>query len=331
MMRFSPTSPGAAETARSSISWIRSFSLLGALILSLAALFPAASHAQAQGAFAASRIDTVRGASGTSTTTTAGDDFYSKLGLLDVEILGDKQTPVIQPWTTAFGATGFYTNNATLNGVNKQDDYFMAASALIAYEPRLTDGVAGLFAIRQDVFRYDQLKALDFEYLEASAGASALVPGLPNTVATLRYVYTRLTGTDWNESFYQDHGIAGGLTTKWRYSETFSFVAGVNAQVSLDASPSSGRRDDYSAFAAIVCQPVEKVQLTAGYVGSYYRYGFAGRDDFNQVFRLGLVVRPVRWLWIGASVAYAFNRSDLDAFDYGAWTAGLGAGAEFHF
>ncbi len=287
--------------------------------------------AQAQtpeGGFTASRLSTVRDGLG-HTGAAPSSDFASQLDLLEVEVLGENVEP--EPWTAAFSTSGFYTNNAALNGVNKVDDYFGVASAMVAFQPQVTESIAGLLAIRQDVYRYDEFESLDFEYLEASAGATFRLAELPNTVATVRYVYTRLTGNDWNAAFFEDHGIAAGLATRWRYSETFGFVAGVNAQICLAPQPSSGRRDDYSLYAAFVMRPVEKLEITAGYTGSYFAYGFAGRDDFNHIFRLAAVFRPVRWLWIGASASYAMNYSNVEAFDYGAFTTGLGVGAEFQF
>ncbi|MGV3664009.1 MAG: hypothetical protein ACO1TE_27805 [Prosthecobacter sp.] len=280
------------------------------------------------GGFTPSRLSTVRDGMA-HTGATPSSDFASQLDLLEVEVLGETAEP--QPWTAAFGTSGFHTNNAALNDINKVDDYFGVASAMVAFQPKITDSIAALLAVRQDVYRYDEFEALDFEYLEASAGATFRLAQVPNTVATLRYVYTRLTGNDWDSAFFEDHGIAAGLSTRWRYSETFGLVAGVNAQVCLAPQPSSGRRDDYSVYVAAVIRPVEKLEITAGYTGSYFAYGFAGRDDFNHVLRVGAVFRPVRWFWIGASASYAFNYSNVDAFDYGAFTAGLGMGAEFHF
>lgn len=278
--------------------------------------------------FTASRLNTVRSSMG-QTGSAVGSDFSAQLGLLEVEVLGEAAEPT--PWTAAFSTSGFFTNNAALNDVSREEDYLGVASAVAAFQPQVTDNVAALLAVRQDVYRYDRFESLDFEYLEASAGATIQLAEVPNTVATLRYVYTRLTGNSWDAPVFQDHGIAVGVATRWRYSETFGFVAGANAQVCLAPQPSSGRRDDYSVYAAAVIRPVEQLEITAGYTGSYFAYGFAGRDDFNHILRLGAVYRPVRWFWLGASVSYAFNYSNVDAFDYGAVMAGVGAGVEFRF
>lgn len=303
------------------------FGILTVLSCFLASATPGAAQAP-QGSLTATRLNTVRGGLGHTGSTPSGD-FASQLGLLEVEVLGEAAEP--RPWTAAIGTSGFYTNNAALNGVSKQEDYFGVASAMVAFQPQLTETLAALLAVRQDVYRYDRFEALDFEYLETSAGATLRLAQVPNTVATLRYVYTRLTGNSFDSDYFQDHGIAGGLATRWRYSETFGFVAGVNAQVCLAPHPSSGRRDDYSMYVAAVIRPVEKLEITAGYTGSFFSYGFAGRDDFNHAVRVGAVYRPVGWFWIGASAAYAWNFSSVDAFDYGALTAGAGMGVEFHF
>ena len=259
-----------------------------------------------------------------------GPDFSTDTGGLDVRILPLTEVP--DHWTVAASVNEFYSTNATLEGVTKRPDFYTALTGLVGYTPDIVPGILrGLFTVREDIFRYDKLSPLDFEYLEASAGLGLSLPQIPNTVLSVRYVYSLLTDSAFEASNFDEHALNIALQTNWRYSQTFQFAAGLETQQSLQASPEAGRRTDYLVRAAFLYQPLESLQCSIGYVGGYFNYGFLGRDDFNHVFRVGITYHPVKWAWVGASASYVVNDSNHGAFSYDEWLIGLGAGVEFHF
>lgn len=308
-------------------------------LLLLALSLPAALQAQnradtARGAAAQSNFSGNAalpdgGASGSSTGETApaleGDEEYGVQKVL-------YKRSNWEPWSFRFDFGGSYTSNVALVDKGEVDDFYLQSGVTLGYVPQIKGGLFGRAVVSDQIYRYDEADAFDFDLLRAQAGflyafpraGTSFDPLLGNLVLSVDYNFYRIAEPwDWSSESFDNHSIALGADKTWRFSRGHSLTAGLAADWSLDASRPQPQRDEYTAYLAYKVKWTSNLESTLAYRAAIYDYSEVDRSDFNQIVSLGMECKIRDWLRLNTAVAGTFNNSDRTAFDYNSFNAGV--------
>lgn len=236
-----------------------------------------------------------------------------------------------QPFSAFVEIGAFVTNNVALVKTDPQSDRFLVATTGAAFSQRFSTNFRFDVSTRASVYRYDQVRALDFQSIDASVGIAWKPAQLRGAEALLRYTFTDLTTAEHTREFYKNHAVLLGLQKVVSFTRAQAFYAGVSAQWSF-AEPQPAGRDEYVAYAGYRAQLTRSIDTDVFYrFGRYvYRQG-DGRRDNNQTVSLGLHYSPTEWLSFSATGFYGFNRSNRRVFDYEVANAGVGLQVSMRF
>ena len=115
-------------------------------------------------------------------------------------------------WFRAYAdAFGYWTNNAANTSVGEVDDWFWGGRIGFGFQPRIAKRLFADIDIQQQLFRYDEFDALDFESLDASAGLLYIVPRLADSVLFTQFNYNRITNDDFGDELLNSVSIRAGV------------------------------------------------------------------------------------------------------------------------
>ena len=225
----------------------------------------------------------------------------------------------------------FVTNNVALAKRNAQQDVFLVATTAASFAHRFSHAIRFDAGAQASVFRYDEVRELDFQSTDLSAGVTWTAPVAGGVDVSARYVFTDLTTAERTREFYKNHAILLGVQKTIPFSRAQLVYFGASSLWSF-ADPKPAGRDEYSAYAGYRAQLTRRMDADLYYrFGHYvYRHG-GGRRDENHTLSLSLHYRPTEWLSFSASSFFGTNRSNRDAFDYEVLNAGVGVQCSMQF
>ncbi len=240
-----------------------------------------------------------------------------------------------EPFSASLDLGVFHTDNVALVDRGEEDDFFLKTGVRASYTPQIKGGLFFTSSAGWDIYRYDDASFFDFDLLSLNAGllyatpqqGTVFDPVFGDVVAHLLYRYYRIA-EPWRpgDDDFDNHSVAVGAQKTWRLSRGHQIWLGLNADWSLDASDPEPRRDEYSATLGYRVKWTSAIETDLIYRAAWYDYEEFGREDANQVVALDLTWKLTDWLAATASVSGSFNNSDVDFFDYNAFTTGVTLG-----
>ena len=208
-----------------------------------------------------------------------------------------------------------YTSNVALQRHGGVSDNFLMAEMGLTWSKAVSQTLALNAGVRQQLFRYDRFSAFDFNGLDATAGASYVLPGLGGVVLNAGYTFDRLTDRHQNE-FYTNHTLSVGLQKTWVLSRAHSIFVAYDSDFSVACDPASQRHHYHSFSAGYNVDLTRHFSAMVGYKFTLIDYTSLDRLDANNLLSLGINYKITPWCAVGASGSYVFNNSSRPVFDY---------------
>lgn len=238
-----------------------------------------------------------------------------------------KENKRYQPFFFSVETSINATSNIGLVNRGAQSDVFFVGQLAAAWRPRINDKVAFDISLSQAFFKYDRFPGFDFDAFNAGTG---LAINWKNLVWSVRYNYSRLADGTRHEEFFSQHSIILGIQKNWSVNSATSVYAGFTARKNW-SDPSPPQRDEYTLYVGARAQLSRSFSLDLIYRAALHHYTFQDRNDFNQVISLAARYSPRPWFAVTLSGTFAFNSSEVKAFDYRAANGGLALGFAFKF
>lgn len=227
-----------------------------------------------------------------------------------------------------------WTNNApSPTPATDGESTLWIGRAALDWRPRLVGPVFADLGVSQEVLRFHNSNAIDFENLEARAGVFASLPDLDDTVVFARYEYQRLTSGSLSDGDYNAQRIRlGARKVLWADARN-EISAGLDLAFDLNAKPSILERTEYSGDLAYRYFITPKLHAAAYCRVSYFDYDSFGRHDWAFNPGIDLVWNICENGRIYTSLYFSENDSNtpLGFNDYESWTTGLGLGMQLRF
>lgn len=248
------------------------------------------------------------------------------------QILGTYDGP---PPVNVFGYLDFnYTDNAPApTRALEEGSYYFSALLGADWRPRLAGGWFADIGLYQEIYRFDQGDALDFENFQTYAGVVKTLVDLDDTVFYARYEYQRLTSGSISETDYSAQRIRTGLQKALFTRARQQFAGGISVAYDIDANPERLERIEYAADLSYTYWLLSDLSATASWRAAYWDFDNGGREDWNHIAGLALAWRLCPHATAYTQVFYSTNDSNspLGINDFEAWTAGVGIGLNLSF
>ena len=296
-----------------------------------------ASQIQAQtGAADRARLQTSQSPvqSPVSTTDDGVDQGYAAASPNDSD-LGEqailKRVEKYEPFTLETGVPIYYTSNVALVDQGKVGDTIIAPVIGLTYAPKITKTLYGAFTIRQQFFYYQDVTSFNFASFDAIAGLVYFVPNMHNLVLRAGIDYNRLTGTDSFESFFSNYALGLGAEIPIPMGRAQLISLGLDANISLYATPSPPQRNDIGAYVAYTVNLTRNFSLNAAGRLVVRPYDSGGRTDVSEILSLSANYRVRDCLVVSAVTSFVANQSNQSAFDYEVFNGGGGVTLSWKF
>lgn len=222
-----------------------------------------------------------------------------------------------------------WTDNAAHASAGEVSDAFWGWRVAADWQPQIAGRLSMPVGVSQSWFRYDELEALDFESMEVNAGLAWQEPALDNAMLFLQYNYERLT--QHQDELMNSHSIRAGVQHLLLINRRTSLLSAVYGDWDVDNDVAALKRNEYTASVSWRLKLTRQVETVVGYRYTYFDYAEVDRQDHLHLLEFSAIYTPYRWLQVYASLSWAFNRSDLDVYDYEAGTLGGGIGLRIRF
>jgi len=227
-----------------------------------------------------------------------------------------------------------WTNNApSATPATDGESTLWIGRASLGWRPRLFGPVFADIGVSQEVLRFHNSTAIDFENLDARAGVFASLPDLDDTLVYARYEYQRLTSGSLSDGDYHAQRIRiGARKVLWANARS-EVSAGLDAAFDLDAKPAPLERNEYAGDIAYRYFITPKLNASVFCRINYFDYDTAGRADwaFNpgidvawNICENGRLFTSLYFSENDSNTPFGFN-------DYESWTTGLGVGMNYRF
>lgn len=263
---------------------------------------------------------------GTSPTFTAespGDDDLGQQVIL-------KKKQVYEPFSINLGTDLTYTSNVGLSETFEQEDWFWRSVLNATYAPRFGNYLLGIFSVTQELFRYDEFDALDFESLTLSAGVAYNLWFLGGINASLQFDYNRLTSDDFGDEIFSNRTINLTFSRNFILSRAHYFYVASSLELGW-SDPEAAARNEFTLLGGYHVRLARNFELDLIYRAGYYHYTEIDREDFNQTIQLSARYHFTKWLTANANISGIFNASDRNGFDYEALNTGAGIFVSWKF
>lgn len=235
-------------------------------------------------------------------------------------------------WFRAYAdAFGYWTNNAANTSVGELDDWFWGGRIGFGYQPRLAPRLFADFDIQQQIFRYDEFDALDFESLDASAGLLYIVPKLADSVFFTQFNYNRITGDNFGDELLNSVSVRAGVQKTFLINRRNSIQLSLMGDWDIYNDVDQLERNEYIGDVTWRFKIMRDLVFALNYRYSWLDYQKVDRSDSLSIVGASLVWSPKKWLDVYAVSNFSFNDSSLDAFDYETATLGGGLGVKIKF
>jgi hypothetical protein len=263
--------------------------------------------------------DQVGAAPGPTVTTTSVDDSHVVTSPNDAD-LGEQQilkrNDTYQPFVVSVAVPFYWTSNVALTNRGEQDDFLISPVVAIAYQPRLAKNLYAYVSLREQQFFYTDHSAFNFGSFDAEVGLTYTVPEIYNLALHAGYDYNRLTEKNSFNDFFQNHVLLLGADIPVRISRAQQLSFGVDANISMDATPQGPRRHDFDGWVGYSMQVTRALNLSATGRIVLHEYVVADRRDVTEMVTLNANYAISQWFSANAMASYAANQSNHSVFDY---------------
>jgi hypothetical protein len=253
----------------------------------------------------------------------------SDLGVQEVLTPYPGRSPLVADFSTAF----YRTDNAP-SGSPATDDpaWFWIGRASLAWRPRLASGFFGDFGLMEEMLRFDDPGAFDYENTAVTAGVVKIIPELDDLLVFGRYEYQRLTTGSLSDSDYFAHRLRVGARKVIFASPRHELTLGADLAFELGTKQEALERDEYAADLAYRYFFSDCLYSLLTYRISKFDFD-TGRDDWAHGVGLELIWEFAENARAHVSLFYDLNDSDtpLGFNDFEAWSSGVGAGITLRF
>ena len=242
------------------------------------------------------------------------------------EILKRKEE--YQPFTITLATPIYYTSNVALANSGEMADLIVAPAVGAYYDPRMTRTFYGHFAVREQLFYYNDNSAFDFGAFDVEVGFSYYLPQFHNLILRALYDYNRLTTKDTFDAFFENHSIIVNAELPIRFGRAQRLAIGVDANISMAGEPNGPRRHDFDAYVGYGVSLTRALSVDA--VGRFVvrDYVLTDRVDVSGILALSATYRLTKWWSASAISSFATNHSNHSVFDYD--VANLGGAMSFN-
>ena len=253
----------------------------------------------------------------------------SDIGVQEVLSPYSGRSPVVADFSTAL----YGTNNApSATAATDEPSWMWVGRACVAWRPRIAGGWFGDFALYQDIVRFDNSSAFDYENTGITIGMVKFIPQLDDLLVFGRYEYQRVTTGSLCDSDYWAQRIRLGAQKTVFASPRHELTLGTDVAFDISAKPNDLERDEYALSASYRYFFANNLYSLATWRLS--KFDFDGdRRDWTNTVSLELVWQFTKNARASVSVFYDDNDSNTirDVNDYTSWTGGIGAGVTFFF
>lgn len=254
----------------------------------------------------------------------------SDLGVQEILAAYTGRSPVILDFATAF----YRTDNAPSGSpLTDEPAWLWLGRASASWRPRLAGGWFGDAGITEEILRFDDSGATDYENFVFRLGAFKVLPQLDDLLLFGRYEFQRLTTGSFRDGDYQAQRVRAGVQKTLYASPHHEFSLGLSGGLDFTAKPESLERDDLTVEAAYRWFIRDDLYLLTSWRTAAYDFHHFGRDDMAHGFGLELIWHFTSDARAHVSLFYDKNDSNtpLGLNDYESWTSGIGAGVIFRF
>lgn len=236
------------------------------------------------------------------------------------------------PFMVWLDSSGFWTDNAANVNEGNIEDFFLVAGVNIAWQQALGGRFYADAYVAQHWYRYDELRALDYESGEASAGILIALPELANSILHVHYYYQRVTQDISEDAIYETHNVRVGLNKKFVINRLSGISVALLSSFALSADPEELQRHEHSFSAGYNLKLSSTWAAALFYRLAYYDYiNLDGRYDWYHNFGLALTWRPCENFEVSLGYNFTLNESNYDVFSYQAHLAGPSVVASYKF
>ncbi len=228
-----------------------------------------------------------------------------------------KRAEGYQPFTVSAGTPFYWTSNVALSNSGEMDDFIIAPTASVFYEPRFTPTFYGLVGVREQLFYYDRFDGFDFGSFDFEIGFRYLLPQCHNLLLRFEYDYNRLTKKDSFDDFYSNHVFIASADIPFRFGRAQQVSIGADANISATAWPEAPRRNDYEVYLSYSANLTRAFSINAsGRIAVRDYYHQDSRVDVSEILALSANYRITNFLSAGAIGTLAASQSNHGVFDY---------------
>ena len=253
----------------------------------------------------------------------------SDLGVQEVLSPYAGRSPIVVDFSTALYRT---SNAPSATAATDEPAWMWLGRASVAWRPRIAGGWFGDFALYQDIVRFDNSTAFDYENTGLTLGAVKFIPQLDDLLVFGRYEYQRVTTGSLSDCDYWAQRIRLGAQKTVYASPRHELTLGTDVAFDLSAKPNNLERNEYALSASYRYFFANNLYSLASWRLS--KFAFDGdRRDWTNAVSLELVWQFTKDARASISLFYDNNDSNInhDVNDYASWTGGLGAGVTFLF
>jgi hypothetical protein len=260
----------------------------------------------------------------TGTATSTGEPVLvtspNDADLGEQEIL--RRTKTYQPFVASVAVPIYWTSNVALTNSGEQDDLLISPVAAVAYQPRMTRNLSGYISVRDQQFYYSRLTDFDFGSFDTEVGLTYTVRQVYNLVLRAGYDYNRLTDKNSFDDFFSNHILVLSAELPMPITRSQQISVGMDANISLGATPDLPRRHDFDTFVGYSVQLTRAFVVSASGRLAIHDYTDSDRLDVSELVALNATYSLTRLLSASALTSFGANQSNQSVFDYQVVNAG---------
>lgn len=242
-----------------------------------------------------------------------------------------KEVPKDQFFRAFADTFWLWTNNVANVPAGELEDSFYGGRIGVGWQPRIGNRTYVDVSLSQQLVRYVEFEALNFESLDASASLMHVAPALGNTLFFGSIVYNRITGDEFSQDLLQSTSARIGAQKSFLINRRNSIHFSVLGDWDLDTDVDQLFRDEYIGDIIYNFKISRTLILALNYRFTWLEYRQVDRGDALQFAAATLSWQPKKWLEIYTTLNFAVNNSNVPAFDYETTSAGGGLGVRIKF
>jgi hypothetical protein len=242
-----------------------------------------------------------------------------------------KEVPTDQFFRAFADTFWLWTNNVANVPAGEVEDSFYGGRIGVGWQPRISNRTYVDVSLSQQMVRYVEFEALNFESLDASASLMHVAPALGNTLFFGSIVYNRITGEEFSQDLLQSTSARVGAQKSFLINRRNSIHLSVLGDWDLDTDVDQLFRDEYIGDIIYNFKISRTLVLALNYRFTWLEYRRVDRGDALQFAAATLSWQPKKWLEIYTTLNFAVNNSNVPAFDYETTSAGGGLGVRIKF